>query len=117
MFVQRACTLARVHCRILQGCYLQCVKNCYTYAKEPYKTRPYNLSQQSVLLPGKERIRSSVLLDDPTVLVREIPGSPDVQTVFDCLRHGLEVSGGAYPGVQNPQPMDLKPSNMITRQK
>ncbi|GFS28936.1 long chain acyl-CoA synthetase 7, peroxisomal [Trichonephila inaurata madagascariensis] len=93
MFLQRAYTLARVHCRVLQGCYLQSVKNCYTYAKEPYKTRPYSLSQQSVLLPGKERIRSSVLLGDPTVLVSEIPDSPDVQTVFDCLRHGLEVSG------------------------
>ncbi|GFT32427.1 long-chain-fatty-acid--CoA ligase 1 [Nephila pilipes] len=102
MFVQRACTFVKGHHRVLVGYYLQSVKNFNTYAKEPYKVRPYNLNQQSVLLPGKERIRSSVLLDDPTVLVSEIPGSPHVQTVFDCLRHGLEVSdNGPCVGVKN----------------
>ncbi|GFQ76864.1 long-chain-fatty-acid--CoA ligase 1, partial [Trichonephila clavata] len=42
---------------------------------------------------GKDRIRASVLVEDPTTLVWQIPGSPEVQTAYDCLRHGLQISG------------------------
>ncbi|GFS87852.1 long-chain-fatty-acid--CoA ligase 1 [Nephila pilipes] len=93
MFVQRASTLLRTQQRILGSCYLQAVKGYCYYAKEPYKQRPFSLKQQSVLLPGKDRIRASVLVEDPSTLMHEIPGSPQVKTAYDCLRHGLEVSG------------------------
>ncbi|GFW75894.1 long-chain-fatty-acid--CoA ligase 1 [Trichonephila clavipes] len=45
------------------------------------------------VVQGKDRIRASVLVEDPTTLAGEIPGSPEVQTAYDCLRHGLQVSG------------------------
>ncbi|GIY34027.1 long-chain-fatty-acid--CoA ligase 1 [Caerostris darwini] len=52
---------------------------------------------------GKERIRSSVLLDDPTQLVGEIPGSENVKNTFDCLKNGLQVSNdGNCIGSKNP---------------
>ncbi|GBN27712.1 Long-chain-fatty-acid--CoA ligase 1, partial [Araneus ventricosus] len=100
MSVQRALLLQK---RVLGAAYCQFFRSYCFYAKKPYKPKPFSLSQQSVLLPGKERIRSSVLLEDPNELVSEIPGSPEVQTVYDCLLHGQKVSNdGPCIGSKNP---------------
>ncbi|CAL1288536.1 unnamed protein product [Larinioides sclopetarius] len=100
MSVQRALLLQK---RVLGAAYCQFFRNNCFYAKKPYTLKPFSLSQQSVLLPGKERIRSSVLLEDPKQLVSEIPGSPEVQTIYDCLRHGHKVSNdGPCIGSKNP---------------
>ncbi|XP_055932345.1 long-chain-fatty-acid--CoA ligase 1-like isoform X2 [Argiope bruennichi] len=100
MSVQRALFLQK---RVLVVAYSHFFRGYCFYAKQPYRQKPVTLSQQSVLLPGLERIRSSVLLEDPNKLVAEIPGSPEVHTVYDCLRHGEKVSNnGPCVGSKNP---------------
>ncbi|GIX80334.1 long-chain-fatty-acid--CoA ligase 1 [Caerostris extrusa] len=100
MSVQRAVILLSAQRRMLASVYVHSYR---TYSPGAYKPKPFSLDRQSVLLPGKERIRSSVLLDDPTQLVDEIPGSQNVKNIFDCLKNGLQVSNdGNCIGSRNP---------------
>ncbi|KAG8184560.1 hypothetical protein JTE90_007676 [Oedothorax gibbosus] len=82
--------------RVLGGLYF-CSANrlSYQFSRPTFKQKPVSLSQQSVLLPGPERIRSSQLLEDPNEPISQIPGSPEIETVFQVLEHGRQVSGDA----------------------
>ncbi|XP_035209509.1 long-chain-fatty-acid--CoA ligase 1-like isoform X2 [Stegodyphus dumicola] len=62
------------------------------YAKEPYQSKYVPISEQSILLEGKERARASKLADDPHVFVDTIPGAPNIKTVFDVLEYGMKIS-------------------------
>ncbi|KAG8184557.1 hypothetical protein JTE90_007673, partial [Oedothorax gibbosus] len=58
-----------------------------------FKQKPVSLDDQSVLLPGPERIRASKFLENPHELCSSIPASPNIKSVFEVLHHGLEISG------------------------